>query len=169
MTASEFKAMREAVGYSVEKLARHVSVSADVARQWESGEADIPPKAIDYLKRTEASMQESVNSVVSNWANRKNRGRPVFLFAFLSDEDLWAHNPSMSGHEFAAYSKSKMHRVRDALQEHGVEVICAYLHMAKFTVWLRENRKIRSLETIREWWESEGPLQHEQTGEKESP
>ena len=100
-------------------------------------------------------MQKSVKRQVVQAENAAAEGGgffPVFMCVFSTGKAWHDHALFGADHMSASHTVARMHRVRDARQERGVELICVCVD-ERYPVWLRENRKLKSDEAMREWWE----------------
>lgn len=60
MGPAELRSLREFVGYSIEDLTRHLSVSRSIVQKWEAGNSPVPPGVAAAMEALQHAYQDAV-------------------------------------------------------------------------------------------------------------
>lgn len=64
MTPAELRSLRESFGYSIEDLARELSVSRSIVQKWEAGNVPVPPGVADEVEALQDAYQDALDSAL---------------------------------------------------------------------------------------------------------
>ncbi|QIQ21456.1 helix-turn-helix domain-containing protein [Zophobihabitans entericus] len=130
LSKAEFKTLREALGLSIQDLARWAKVDERSVRRWESfSEQNMPPKqvALNLLK-----LEADINFVAEQgliMAREKytehTELEKIVLIRYKTNEELWHAKPDMNGLPTTTHAVL-LFKTMNLLKNAGFDVVIEY-------------------------------------------
>jgi hypothetical protein len=156
MNATELKTLRQSLFISVAEAAALHQVNERVYRYWESGEWAVPDDVAAKLAKLDDDADSIADAIAEACEHRADKTRPVVLFRFACDEDLWAMTTRTTFNEYlhgipAAVYAAGIDRARQDIKRAGEVARVVTMDRAAYQDWLADHGATDSGRNRQDW------------------